>query len=87
MIPDIFPYKSSITCYEVVGLGLPDVLALGAARGNSSLSRTYKAILWSGILNTTEGRPPVTESGTILDFGNRSEIGPGQNRFPMISAS
>ena len=31
---DILPLMSSITCFAVVGLGLPDRFAEGAARGH-----------------------------------------------------
>lgn len=35
-IPAIFPFKSCMQCWDVVGLGFPDVFALGAASGNSN---------------------------------------------------
>src|SRR5699024_5126079 len=80
----ILPYKSSTTWVAFVGLGLPEVLALGAAIGTFANSIIFKAILLFGILIATVDNPPVILSGTLSLFLNIKVRGPGQN-FSIIS--
>ena len=59
MIISTLPFKSSITCLACVGLGLPERLALGAARYLADALISALAILLEGILTATVSRPPV----------------------------
>src|SRR5699024_5810089 len=83
----ILPYKSSTTWVAFVGLGLPEVLALGAAIGTPANSIIFKAILLLGILIATVDKPPVILSGTIELFLNIKVKGPGQNFSIILSAT
>ena len=81
----ILPSRSASTCSAQVGLGLPEALALGAARGGPLCSIIALAQGCEGIRIATVDRPAVTASGTISD---RSEIivsGPGQNLSASFS--
>ena len=55
----ILPSRSSMTCEALVGLGLPDELALGAAIGTPEAFISSLAILFEGILTATLSSPPV----------------------------
>ena len=59
IIISIRPSISSITCSAFVGLGLPDVFALGAAIGSLDSSISLLAILLLGIRTATVSSPPV----------------------------
>ncbi|MNT23388.1 hypothetical protein D3C72_1588060 [compost metagenome] len=62
-----------------VPLGLPDILALGAAIGVFANSISFLAIKLLGILIPTVFNPPVTILGTISFLSNTIVNGPGQN--------
>ena len=86
IIISIFPDKSFITWLALVGLGFPDVLALGAAIYTPDVLISSAATLWLGILIATVPRPPVIESGTMSDFFNIIVNGPGQNLSASFNA-
>ena len=69
---------SFITCAAVVGLGLPDVFALGAASGKPHFLIISCAIGWDGILIATVSSPAQTSFGIISLFGSIIVSGPGQ---------
>ncbi len=75
----ILLFISSSTCSDVVGLGLPEIFADGAANGVPVSCINNWAILFSGILIATVLIPPVVIFGTIFDFFRTSVRGPGQN--------
>jgi hypothetical protein len=75
----ILPSKSLDTCSDVVGLGLPEIFADGAAIGTPVSCINVCAILFSGILTATVLIPPVVIFGTIFDFLSTNVSGPGQN--------
>ena len=74
----ILPFISSITCAAVVGEGLPDRLALGAAINTPESFISFKAPGWDGIRIATVLSPPVVVSGTTDLFLNIMVRGPGQ---------
>ena len=74
----ILPFISAITSFALVGLGLPDILALGAAIGHPAIFIRDKAASLSGILTATVSRPPVVLSGTHSFFFSTIVSGPGQ---------
>ena len=78
--------KSLYTACAVVGLGRPDILALGAAIGVFDNLINSRAISLSGMRTATVSSPPVTELGTISDLGKISVIGPGQNAVIIFLA-
>ena len=55
------------TWAAVVGLGLPDRLALGAAMGTPDAAIRARAAWLSGMRTATVSRPAVTSSGTISE--------------------
>ena len=63
-----------------MGLGLPEVLALGAATGTPQARSTRRATGCEGMRTATLGRPALTTSGTQGFLGMRSVSGPGQKR-------
>ncbi len=63
----------------MVGLGLPEIFADGAAMGIPDFFIKSRAILFFGIRTATVLKPPVVIPGTIFDFLRTSVIGPGQN--------
>ena len=77
-IISILPLKSSATCCAVVGLGLPDVLALGADTYPPPARISSRAISSSGIRTATVSRPPVVPSGTFSFLLKIIVSGPGQ---------
>ncbi len=78
IIISTLPIKSSMQCPIVVGLGLPDRFAEGAAIGVLESSINFLATLFEGILIPTHLSPAVTLSGIMSDFGIIIVIGPGQ---------
>ena len=87
----ILPFISSSTCFAVVGLGLPEVFALGAAIGVPADLINNRAISQLGILMPTVSNPPVVFLGTISLAFKMRVIGPGQkasiNFFAFSSTS
>ena len=83
----IFPLKSSLTCSAVVGLGRPEVFALGADTNPPPARINSLAIGSLGILTATVSNPPVVPYGTISVFSNIIVSGPGQNRLASASTS
>jgi hypothetical protein len=79
MIASILPSRSSVTCEALVGLGLTDVFAEGAARGKPQRLIIALAISSEGILTATVSRPPQISSGIISLLGRIIVRGPGQN--------
>ena len=77
-IMSIFPSRSKATWDALVGLGLPDALALGAAMGRPAARISAMATGCEGKRTATVSSPPVTESGTISVFGKIMVNGPGQ---------
>ena len=63
-IASILPSISSATSSNVVGLGLPEMLALGAAIGTPAASMISAASRRDGHLTATVSSPPVVTSGT-----------------------
>ena len=63
----------------MVGLGRPEVLALGAATGVPASSISLLATGSDGIRTATVSSPPVVPFGTLPLFGKISVSGPGQN--------
>ena len=55
------------TWSALVGLGLPERLALGAAMGTPLAAMRARAASLSGMRTATVSRPAVTSSGTISD--------------------
>ena len=87
MTASILPSMSSSTSSALVGLGLPEILALSAAIGLfAALIRLY-AVPFEGILTATVSSPPVVASGTIADFGKTIVSGPGQTSFISLKTS
>ena len=78
MIISMASPRSSSTCSAIVGLGLPDVLALGAATKPPPAFISSCAILSLGNRTATLSRPPVVSRGTISAFGRIMVSGPGQ---------
>ena len=86
-IISILPSISSFTCSAAVGLGRPDVFALGAAMYPPPASMTALAISWLGILTATVFRPPVVPYGTFSFFSKIIVSGPGQYSSATLNAS
>ena len=87
MMRSIFPSMSCRTCSAIVGLGLPEVLALGAATGTPASRISASAVLLSGIRTATVSSPAVTSSGTAEDRLKMSVSGPGQNASINVRAA
>ena len=68
MIISMASPRSSSTCCAVVGLGLPDVLALGAATYPPAARISAAATGSLGKRTATLSSPPVVSIGTISDF-------------------
>ena len=81
------PIRSSIQCCAVVGLGLPDKLAEGAAIGLPLRRISSLAIRLLGKRIATVSSPPETTSGTCSVFGRTIVNGPGQNSSASLSAA
>ena len=71
----------------VVGDGLPNMFADGAAIGTFAVSMNFSATAFDGMRIATVSRPVVTRSGTLSDFFNTNVKGPGQKRAASFSAS
>ena len=78
-IASILPSISSATSSNVVGLGLPERLALGAAIGTPAASIISAASRRDGHLTATVSSPPVVTSGTPEFLRSTKVIGPGQS--------
>ena len=61
-----------------VGLGLPEILALGAATYPPEARINARATESTGILTATVSRPPVVSYGTASLLKNIMVKGPGQ---------
>ena len=79
IIAGILPFISLKTCPAVVGEGLPERLADGAAIGKPHFFITALAVLWLGILIPTVSSPPLVTSGMISLLGSIMVSGPAQN--------
>ena len=77
----IFPSRSFITWRAVVGLGLPEVFADGAASGKPLKEIMSQMVLSLGNLTATVSSPADTLSATLSARGNTIVKGPGQNAF------
>ncbi len=80
------PSRSDSTCLAVVGLGLPERLALGAARGNPQAAIRARAAGWLGARRARESRPALTAAGTPLLRGTIRVRGPGQKASARVCA-
>ena len=69
-----------------MGLGAPEMLALGAAMASPDSLMSSRAVLFAGIRTATVESPAVVSSGTSLDFGRISVRGPGQKVSISIRA-
>ena len=72
------PCISSQTSWALVGLGLPLILAEGAATGQPQALINCCANLLLGKRTATVGKPALTASGTISDLLITKVKGPGQ---------
>lgn len=71
--------RSWSTCSAFVGLGFPEELALGAARGQFATAMRARATGWEGNRTATDGWPAVTMVGMMFGSrGNKRVRGPGQ---------
>ena len=86
MIMSIFPLRSCATCSACVGLGLPEVLALGAAIYPVDASISACAIGSEGIRTATVSMPPVVSYGILSFFRKIMVSGPGQKRSANAQA-
>src|SRR5699024_2062103 len=77
--PAILPCKSLQTWSAVVGLGFPDVLALGAAIGLSHVLSSALAAGWSGMRTPMVASPAVVLGAHVPLWGRTNVIGPGVN--------
>ena len=81
------PSISTSTWCAVVGLGLPERFALGAAIGSLQARRSAAATGCDGIRTATVGRLAATSSGMAGLRGRISVSGPGQKASISFSAS
>ena len=79
IIASILPIISSITYFALVGLGKPDVFALGAAIGHPLAFISACAVSFIGIRTATVSSPPETVLPTLSLFGKIIVSGPGKN--------
>ena len=86
-IAAILPFMSSITREALVGLGLPERFADGAASGNPHSSIILLATGFDGNLMPTVSSPPLVTSGILSDLGIIMVNGPGQNLFAHFMAA
>ena len=87
MTASMRPSISSRTSSAVVGLGLPERFALGAAIGLPASFMSLLAVGLDGMRIATVSRPPVVISGTMSDFLKTMVSGPGQTFVMSIDAS
>ena len=76
----ILPRISSSVSRAVVGEGLPEVLAEGAASGQPDSRMISLAMGWEGIRMPTVSSPAEVTAGIRSDFSITMVSGPGQNR-------
>src|SRR5699024_8589902 len=81
----IFPFKSSYTCDAFVGLGLPDIFALGAAIGKSTSFNNRKATSLFGIRIPTVSNFAVTFVATLFLRFKTYVIGQGEKVVINVS--
>ena len=86
-IASILPSMSSATSSNIVGLGLPERLALGAAIGTPAASIISAASHLAGHLTATVSKPPVVTSGTLGFLRSTKVIGPGHSLLIMAFCS
>ena len=86
-ISGIRPSMSARTCCAVVGLGLPERFALGAAIGTPDFWIRSRAVLSEGIRTATVSSPAVTSYGTSSALLKINVRGPGQNVSISVFAS
>jgi hypothetical protein len=84
MTASILPSISAITSLALVGLGLPEIFALGAAIGLSEISMRSSADLLSGILTATVSRFPETTLEILSLFFIIIVSAAGQNFSAII---
>lgn|GEM_PF-4523027 len=77
-IPTLSP-KFCCTISTVVGLGFPEILALGAARASQEFCSISSATGCCGILIATNSLPAVTASGMLFFLCRSMVIGPGMS--------
>ena len=83
----IRPFISLYTCSALVGLGLPERLALGAAIGVLQSRINSLASSSSGIRTATVSSPAVVSKGMPSFFLRIKVMGPGQNLSISLLAS
>ena len=83
-MPLILPSISSSICWAVVGLGLPEVLPLGAATGIPASRMMASVMGWLGHRTPTVSNPPVVRRGTMSRRGRIMVSGPGQKRSAKV---
>ena len=83
----IRPFISLKTCCAVVGEGLPERFADGAAMGQPLALIIARAVVFDGILIPTVSSPPLVTNGILSDFGIIIVSGPAQNFSAHFSAS
>lgn len=87
MIPWIFPAKYPSTCPAVLGLGSPEGLAEGPARGMPASFSSARVSGWSGQRSPTVAPPARMTGGISSRAGSTSVSGPGQNRAARAYAA
>jgi len=80
------PSRSADTLCHVVGLGVPERFADGAARGTPHAFKKEMAIGWCGIRTPIVDSPAVAISGTECSLGNTTVSGPGKKCSMNFSA-
>ena len=85
-IKSTLPFKSSIHLSTSVGLGLPLILAEGAAIGTPHISINFNAIGSLGILTPTLSKFALVTFGIISFLFKIIVSGPGQNFSIIIFA-
>ena len=80
------PFMSLNTCWAVVGLGLPDRFALGAAIGTPQARINALAHSFSGKRTPTLSRPAVQTSDILSPLGRIMVSGPGQKASASFCA-
>ena len=84
MIISMASPRSSATCPAVVGLGLPEVLALGAATYPPAARISSCAIGSLGKRTATLSSPPVVSFGTISALGGSLSADPASISQPVF---
>ena len=86
IIASTLPIRSCTQCSKVVGLGLPERFADGAARGKPDFSIIFCATGCDGKRTATVGRFALVTSGILSLFFIIMVKGPGQNFSARIFA-